>query len=314
MTEPLHRGARRRCGREARLLTAGVLACGAVLLPAASAFAEDMPAMKDGMMCPHAVGDASNPATMAPPTRSAPNETPLGAKPASVVTQPSPGRAATQSGPKAPAERAAATQPASAPAITTAKSTAGAGAVARATQPQRATAPVVQPQRTVTPVAQRPAVAAPASQPSRSAASGPDRRATPKHSAPARHVSAPAATPPVIPEVTRPSAGTAPQLTSTPTGAQPAAVTWLAIGGGLLVLMASAAAIAVLRRRGSGGVVVTAAVHGPLEPTLLRLGRAEFDGVEIALREILSEARASELINAESDADTKDLREPVLSR
>ncbi|MEA2255867.1 MAG: hypothetical protein QOG35_1912 [Solirubrobacteraceae bacterium] len=306
MTEPLLRSARRRRGREARFLTAGVLVCGAVLLPATSAFAEDMPAMKDGMMCPHAVGDASNPATTAPPTRSAPNEAPLGAKPASVVTPPSPGRAATKPGSQAPAERAAATQPASAPATTTAKSTAGAGAAVRATQPQRATAPVPQPQRAATPVAQRPAVAAPAAAPSHTAASGPNRSTSPKHSAPARHVSPPAATPPVIPEVTRPSAGTAPKLTTAPAGALPAGVLWVAIGGGLvLLLIASAAALAVLRRRRGGGAALTAAVPEPLEPSLLPLERTEIDEVEIALREMLSEARAKELLGqVDVDSDT----------
>jgi hypothetical protein len=95
MTVTLDRSTGRRCGREARLLTLGVLACGAVLLPATAAVAQDTPAMKDGMMCPHAVGDASNPATAVPPTRTSTNEAPLGAKGAS-VTQASPARPATK--------------------------------------------------------------------------------------------------------------------------------------------------------------------------------------------------------------------------
>jgi hypothetical protein len=111
----------------------------------------------------------------------------------------------------------------------------------------------------------------------------------------------------VIPEVTRPSAGAVPKLTTAPAGALPAGVLWVAIGGGLvLLLIASAAAIAVLRRRGGGGAVVTAAVPGPLEPSLLPLERTEIDEVEIALREMLSEARAKELlgqVDVDSDAD-----------
>jgi hypothetical protein len=266
------------------------LACGAVLLPAASAFAEDMPAMKDGMMCPHAVGDMTNPATAAPPMRSAPNEAPLGAKPAAVVTQPSPGRAATKPASKAPGEGASATTPAT----TTATSKAGAGAAVRATQPQRAVTPVAAPQRAVTPAAPRPVVVA--STPKAKAPA--HRTAAPKHSAPARPASSP-----VIPEVTRPSGGNAPQVPTAATATQQPGLGWVAIGGALMMLIAFAGAIRVLRRRGSGGAVVTAAANGPLEPSLLRLERAGFDEVEIALREMLSEARASELLNAESDSD-----------
>jgi hypothetical protein len=285
MTEMVHRGARKRSGWKVRLLTAGVLLCGVVLLPASSAFAqEEMPAMKDGMLCPHAVGDASNPATAAPPTRSAPNETPLGAKPSSLVTHPSPGRAATTPATKAPAERASATQPAATPATTTARTTAAAGAAVQAVQPQRAVAPVAQPsarpQHVTTPRAHV--------------------RTTTKHSPAARHSSAPAQTTTVIPEVTRPSAGTAPQLTTTATGTQPADTTWLAIGG-VLMLMAFAAAVVVLRRCGGGDATVTAVGDGPLEP------RTEIDEVEVALRELLSEARAKELLgSAESDVDATD--------
>jgi len=159
MTVTLHRSRGTCCGREARLLTAGVLACGAVLLPAGTAFAQDMPAMSNGMLCPHAVGDASNPATAVPPTRSTTNEAPLGARPAS-ATQ-SPGRPASKPASKAPAERAAATTPASAPATTAARNTAGAGAAAPAVHKQRAVVPVAQPQRVAVPVAQSQRATAP---------------------------------------------------------------------------------------------------------------------------------------------------------
>jgi hypothetical protein len=263
------------------------LACGAVLLPATAAFAEDMPAMQNGMLCPHAIGDASNPATAVPPARTSTNEAPLGAKPAS-VTQSSPARPATKPASKAPAERAAATTPASVPAHTAAKSQAGAGATAPAVQKQRVV--VAQPQRVVTPVAQP-----------RHVTQRPQRAATPKHTAPVRRVSTPAVMPTVIPEVTRPSAGSAPQATSTATGTAPADVTWLAIGGALM-LGAFAAAVVVLRRRGSSGPAVTVVTTGPLEPSLLPCGPAEVDEVDVALREMLSEARAWELLgNGERD-------------
>lgn len=294
MTETLHAGRRR--GREARLLTAGVLACGAVLLPAASAMAEDMPAMKDGMMCPHAVGDLSNPATTAPPTRSAPNEAPLAARPSSVVTQPSPGRAATRPASKPSAQRAGATRPAT----TTANAKAGAGAVVKVTQPQRAVTPVAQPQRAVSPVAQRPTVQA-ASKP---AASSP-ARAQPKHSAAAR-VQTPRVGTTVIPEVTRPSAGNAPRITSI-SADTPNIVGWLALGG-VLVLVASAAL--VLRRRGSAGAAVIATTNDPLEPVVWA-ETATFDEVEVALQELLAEARARELL---VDADAGEAPEPVVAR
>lgn len=282
MTVTLDRGGGRRCGLQARLLTLGVLACGAVLLPATGAVAQDMPDMKDGMLCPHALGDASNPATAAPPSRTSPNEAPLAAKPAS-VTQASPARPATKPASKAPAQRAAARTPASAPATTTAKSQAGAGAAARAVrqkqavvaQPQRAVTTVVQPQRHVN---QRP------------------RRTTPKHTAPARRASTPTVTTTVIPEVTRPSAGSAPRATATATGTPSADITWLAIGGAL-IFGAFAVAIIVLRRRGSSGPAVAAATTGPLEPSVLRHRPPEVDEVELALREMLAEARAWELLD-----------------
>jgi hypothetical protein len=285
MTETVHRGARKRSGREVRLLTAGVLVFGAVLLPASSAFAqEEMPAMKDGMLCPHAVGDASNPATAAPPMRSAPNETPLGAKPSSVVTQPSSGRAATKPATKAPAERASSTQPATTHATTTVKTTASAGAAVQAVQPQRAVAPVAQP----------------SARPQHIATPRAHVRTSTKHSPVADRSGAPAQTTTVMPEVTRPSAGTAPQLTTTATGTQPADTTWLAIGGALM-LMAFAAAVLVLRRRGGGDATVMAVADSPLEP------RTEIDEVEVALRELLSEARAKELLGAaEGDVDATD--------
>ncbi|MGI9099796.1 MAG: hypothetical protein ACR2H2_15125 [Solirubrobacteraceae bacterium] len=111
-------------------------------------------------------------------------------------------------------------------------------------------------------------------------------------------MSTPTATAPVTPDVTRPAAGSAPRATSTATGTEPAYVTWLAIGG-VLILTAFAAAIVVLRRRGSGGAAVPAAANGPLEPSLLRPEPTEFDEVEIALREMLCEARAWELLGNE---------------
>jgi hypothetical protein len=261
-----------------------------------------MPAMKDGMMCPHAVGDASNPATAAPPTRSAPNEAPLGAKPSSVVTQPSPGRAATKPASQAPAERASATQPASTPATTTANSTAGAGTAVRVLQQQRAVAPVAQPQPSVTPVAR----------PQHATTPRAHVRATPKQAV-ARHVSAPAQTTTVIPEVTRPSAGNAPEVTTIATGTQPADTTWLAIGGALM-LIAFAATVMVLRRRGSGGAVVTAVADGPLESSLLQLERTEFDEVEVALRELLSEARAKELLGGDGEDDVDAVQSALVAR
>ena len=268
------RGVGGRRGREARLLTAGVLVCGAVLLPAATAAAEDTP-QTNGMLCPHAIGDPSNPATAAPPSRTAPNEAPLGAKPASVTTS-SPARPAST--------------PASAPATTTAKSQAGAGTAATSLRkqpavvaaPQRAAAPAAAPQRVVTPVSQ-PRHATPRPQ-----------RMTPKHNPAVRRVSTPAAAPTVIPDVTRPSAASAPQATPTATGTVPADVTWLAIGGALM-LAACAAAIVARRRRGSSGAAVVAPTTDPLEP---RREQVELDEVDIALRELLAEARARELLGS----------------
>jgi hypothetical protein len=295
MTETLHRSAGRRCGRGARVLTAGVLACGAVLLPTATASADHMVDM-NGMMCPHAIGDPTNPATAAPPTRSAPNEAPLGAKPSSVVTQPSAGQAATKPASNPSAQRASATQPAS----TTANAKAGAGAVVNATQPQRAATPVAQPQRAATPVAQPQHIAAPVGQ--RTTVKAASKPAS-KQSAPARHAQAPRLST-VIPEVTRPSAGSAPQVTSAPAGTEQGSTGWLAIGG-LLALIASAALVVVLvlRRRGNGDAAVAAITDAPLEPAM-RAEPAMFDEVEVALQEMIAEARAHALLDADGDTDT----------
>ena len=293
MTVTLHRSTGRRCRGEARLLAAGVLACGAVLLPASTALANHM-SMPDGTMCPHAAGDPGAAAMEGPaaPTRTA-SEAPLGTTAKPAVTQPA-GRPAAKPASKAPAQRAAATTPASAPATTVAQSTAGAGAAAPAAQQQRAVAPVG---------------------PSRTATPRPQRRATPTHSAPARRVSTPTATTTVIPDATRPSAGSARQVASTATAAEPANVPWPAIGLGVLMLAALAAAIVVLRRRGSGGAAVTATANGPLEPSLLRPEPTELDEVDLALREMLSEARASELLgNGDRDTDWTDPPVPLVSR
>jgi hypothetical protein len=276
MTVTKHRSGRR-CG-EARLLAAGVLACGAVLLPAGAAFAQDN-TMNDGMMCPHAVGDVSNPATSAPPINTRANESPLGAKP-SAATRPAV-RPAVKPATKAPAQRAATTTPASTraarPATATARSTTGATASAAVARVQRAAAPVAQ---------VRP-----------SASARPQtHRATPQRSAPARHAATPRVTTTVIPDVTRPSVASAPQLVArTTAAAQPADVRWLALGGALM-LAGLAAAVALLRRRGDDGEAAAATGNGPLEPSLARREAPEADEVEAALRELLAEARASELL------------------
>lgn len=290
MTQSLHRDARRHRGREARLVTAGVLAFGAVLLPTASAFAEDTPPMTNGMLCPHALGDASNPATTAPPTRSAPNEAPLGAKPAAAGPTSSPGRAGTTPASKAPAERAAPSRPAST--STTTHANAGAGAVVRATQPQRALTAVPQPQtqRAATPIAQRRAVVAPSAKPRQRS---PARAAKAKHATAARHAQAPRVMTTVIPDVTQPSSGGAPQVTSTPAGTQPGVVGWPAIAG-MLGLIACAA-LALVRWRRGRGAALGAVASGPFEP-VSRPEPTVADEVEIELQELLAEARASELL------------------
>ncbi|HEY0344817.1 MAG TPA: hypothetical protein VGC59_09230 [Solirubrobacteraceae bacterium] len=279
-----------------------------MLLPATAASAEDMPAMQNGMLCPHAMGDPSNPATAVPPARTSTNEAPLGAKPAS-VTQSSPARPATKPASKAPAEQAAARTPASAPATTTAKSQAGVGATAPAVQTQRVV--VAQPQHAVTPAAQPQRVVTPVAQPRH--ASPRPHRAAPKHTPAVRRVSTPAVTPTVIPEVTRPSAGSVPQATSTATGSAPAEVAWLAIGGALM-LAGCAAAIVARRRRGSSGAAVIEATPGPLEPSLLRREQVEVDEVEVALREMLAEARAWELLGNGEHGEAADREVSVTSR
>jgi hypothetical protein len=298
MTETLPRGVGRRRGREARLLTAGVLVCGAVLLPAASAFAEDMPAMKDGMMCPHAVGDASNPATAAPPTRNAPNEAPLGAKPSSVVvTKPAAGQASAPAS-KAPAERATSTQPAGAGAGTTARSGASAGAVAVRTQPA------------LTPVAQRAAVSAPVARPSTTPAPRAHARTQVTRSAPAARVVAPRVVTTVIPEVTRPSAGNAPQIAAAPATSSRTGVAWQAIGAALVLLAIAATAFVARRRRGSGGAPIAAIADGPQGPSAMT-----FDEVEFALRDLLARSRGRDLlVDAEGDADAATAPVGVLVR
>jgi|GEM_PF-5586573 len=279
MMVTLQRGRSRVGG--ARLLSAGVLACGVVLLPASSAFAQDMPAMKDGMMCPHAVGDASNPATAAPPTRSAPNEAPLGAKPVSVVTSPAPG-SASRPATKPVAQRASAGESASTPAATSVRSTTAPPATVRVVQPQRAVAPVARPQQASAPVVRRAVRAAP------------KHRVTPTHLTTARPVSTAAVTSPVIPDVTRPSAGHAPVLVATDAGRDVTVSMWLAIGGAALML-AFAAAFVLHRRRGLGGALAPVKADGPLEPSVLPVAAIAFDEVEIALHEMIAEARAREL-------------------
>ena len=305
MTETRHRGAPTRRGRERRLLAAGVLACSAVLLPVGTASAQEMAGtMADGMMCPHAVGDISNPATAAPPTRSAPNEAPLAAKPAAVSAPARP--AASQ----APARPAASTTGASQPAVAQAKSTAGAGAAAPvastrpasvpAPQPQRATVPVAQPQRTPAPVA-RPAVA-------------PDtERATPKRTAPARTVVAPKVTTTVIPDVTRPSAGNAPQAAAAQAVEESPGIGRPIVLGGLLLLSAFVVAVVIMRRRRSGGEAIAMTPDEPLEPALLRPEADEVDEFEVALREWVSEARARELLGGDQD-EPADAGRPFASR
>ena len=295
MTVTVHRGAGRRRVRERRLLAAGVLACGAVLLPAGAASAQEM--MADGMMCPHAVGDMTNPATAPPPARTATNEAPLAARPAA-VTAPAP--AATKPAGQAPSQRAASSTGASTPATATAKSTTSAGAGAPVVrtqpvaQPRRAAVPVSQPQRTTTPVAR------PSARPE-------TQRATPKRTSPVRRVVAPKVITTVIPEVTRPSAGKAPQATAaqaveeSPGSGLPVAI------GGLLLLSALAVAVAIMRRRHSGGEAIAIAPDEPLEPSLHRLETDEVDEFDIALREWVIEARARELLGGGPDepADTE---------
>jgi len=261
---------------KARVLATGVMACGAVLLPVNAAFGNHMQ-MADGTMCPHAAtGDIDNPATSAPPSRSA-SERPLGSTPRATTPRATPRPAVKPTVSQAPVQRAATTQPAQTraaqPATSTVKATATAKASTRVARAQRVSAPVAQPKRVAAPVAK--------STPARSA-----ERTTPTRTSQARQ----ATTTTVIPDVTRPSAKSAPQLVAKTTGAKPADATWIALGG-LLTLLACAATVAVLRRRGTGGEeAVTADELSPLEPS------TQVDEVEIALREMLAEARAAELL------------------
>lgn len=256
---------------KARVLATGVLACGAVLLPVNAAFGNHMQ-MADGTMCPHAAtGNMDNPATSAAPSRAA-SERPLGSTTPAATPRATPRPAVKPTVSQAPVQRAATTQPAQTraaqPATTTAKATATAKASAPVARAQRVSAPVAQPKRVAAPVA----------------------RTTPKRTSSARQATAPKVTATVIPDVTRPSAKSAPQLVAKTTGAKPADATWIALGG-LLTLLACAATVAVLRRRGSGGEeAVTADELSPLAPS------TQVDEVEIALREMLAEARAAELL------------------
>lgn len=281
----LHRSARR-CGG-ARLLAAGMLACGAVvLLPAGAAFGQDS-AMNDGMMCPHAVGDVGNPATSAPPANTRPNESPLGAEP-SAATQPAAPPAVARPATKAPARRAATTTPAARKATTTARSTTGAPASAPVARARRAPAPAARTSGAAAPVAQAAKRTVPAP--------SPRNRATARRTGPARHATTPQVTTTVIPELTRPSVASAPQLVAKTTASTgPAGVRWLALAGALM-LAGLAAAVAVLRRRGDDGGMASAAGTGSLEPSLAHREAPEVDEVEVELRELLTEARAGELL------------------
>lgn len=262
---------------KARGLATGVMACGAVLLPVNAAFGNHMQ-MADGTMCPHAAtGNIESPATSAAPSRSA-SERPLGSTPSAATPRATPRPAAKPTVSQTPVQRAATTQPAQTraaqPATATVKATATAKASAPVARTQRVSAPVAQPKRVAAPVAK----ATPARSSERTTAKRTSQATTPK------------VTTTVIPDVTRPSAKSAPQLVAKTTGAKPADATWIALGG-LLTLLACAATVAVLRRRGDGGEEAVAADElSPLEPS------TQVDEVEIALREMLAEARAAELL------------------
>jgi hypothetical protein len=307
MTVTKHRSGRR-CGTEARFLAAGVLACGAVLLPAGAAFGSHMP-MPDGTMCPHAAGNLENPATSDPPSRTSASEAPLGAA-SSTATRSAPrpaARPAPAPAAKAPVQRAVTRAPAStraaAPATTAAKRTAAAPAV----RAQRAAAPVAQVRRAVAPVAQPRRATAPVAKQSKKAAARPSQATASKRTAPTPSASTPKVSPALAPEFTLPSAADAPQLVAQPTGAAPAEAKWTVGIGGLLVLIVSAVAVAVLRRRGSGGdTTLVAREHGPIEPT------TTVDEFEVALQEMLAEARAEELLGTGGrEADAGDHPAPL---
>jgi hypothetical protein len=119
----------------------------------------------------------------------------------------------------------------------------------------------------------------------------------------------------VIPEVTRPSAGEAPQVTATPVSSTPGIAGWQTIGGALMLVALAAVVLVLRRRRSSGRVAVGAVVDVPHTPSAHPAGPATFDEVEIALRDLLAEARGQDLlVDAEGDTAAADAALGVVTR
>jgi hypothetical protein len=269
MTEALQVPRRRRA--DVRWWTVGVLACGAVLVPATGASANHMK-MADGTLCPHATGtgpDAQPQATGPAAPARASSDKPLGPVVKSAtppVTKPA-AEAGSQAVTKAPAQR---------PATVVDTQAAGTTAVAVAPRQQPVSAPVRQ-------------VRQPRAVPKPRAAHQP------------RQASRPASTKDFVPPVTGSAdvvlpRASAPSVQVAERQVIPAPA---AIVAGCLMLVALAALTAAIvrrRRRGDDGELVEVAPVAPVEPMAVVTHEAL---VEAELHEMIAEARARELLGGE---------------
>ena len=292
MTSPSQYAVLPRSRRGVRSWSIAVVTAGAVLLPAGSALADHMPGM-NGTMCPHASGEgpdapaAPGPGEPAAPER-APSEAPLAAAaPTSPATAPKP--AATK--PAAQVTKPA-TQQVSKPAtqVQTQRPTTTAQSAPASTSTSGAVRAVA---NTQVAASKRAAAAQPRAKRSariRTADRSFERRFNGLEPRAARG------------SLTTPEAVEAPPAAGAE-AAESAAPVPLVVVLGLLTAGTLVAVLLVGRRRGTGGGVAEAPPERPAAPTYA-------DAVEAELHEIISEARARQLLMP----DEAERGEPVETR